>query len=109
VIRGSAAVFSAVNWGSSTLDPDHKYVLLYISNVPQGHYRPDRKVGKISAVRQEPYKKAEQEKFNNIPKKVLQNAMVQKMVERVHVIQDAEEAGQEERDAVGDRGGGCNV
>jgi hypothetical protein len=32
-----------------------------------------------------------------------------RMVERVNEIQDAEEADQEERDAVGDRGVGCNV
>jgi hypothetical protein len=35
-------------------------------------------------------KEAEQEKFNNIPEKVQQNGMVQRMVERVHEIQDAE-------------------
>ena len=54
-------------------------------------------------------KEAEQEKFNNIPKKVLQNGMVQRMVERVHEIQDAEEAEQGERDAVRGQGGGCSV
>jgi hypothetical protein len=35
-------------------------------------------------------KKAEREKFDKIPKKALQNGMVQRMVERVHEIQDAE-------------------
>jgi hypothetical protein len=35
--------------------------------------------------------------------------LVQRMVERVHEIQDAEDAEQGERDAVGDRGGGCSV
>ncbi len=54
-------------------------------------------------------KEAEQEKFNNIPKKVLQNGMVQRMVERVHKIQDAKEAEQGERDAVRGQGGGCSV
>jgi hypothetical protein len=36
-------------------------------------------------------KEAEQEKFNNIPEKVLQNGRDQSMVERVHEIQDAED------------------
>jgi hypothetical protein len=47
-------------------------------------------------------KVAEQDKFNNIPKKVLQNGMVQRMVEWVQEIQDAEKAEQGEHDAVGD-------
>jgi hypothetical protein len=36
-------------------------------------------------------KEAEQEKFDKIPKKALQNGMVQRMVERVHEIQDVEQ------------------
>jgi hypothetical protein len=39
-------------------------------------------------------KEAEQEKFDKIPKKVLRNGMVQRMVKRVHEIQDAEDAEQ---------------
>jgi hypothetical protein len=38
-------------------------------------------------------KGAEREKFNSIPGKVLQNGMVQRMVEMVHEIQDAEVLG----------------
>jgi hypothetical protein len=34
---------------------------------------------------------SELEKFDKIPKKVLQNGMVQSMLERVHEIQDAEQ------------------
>jgi hypothetical protein len=53
-------------------------------------------------VSKEERKEAEQEKFNDIPKMVLQNGMVQRMVERVPEIQDAEDAEREERDVVGD-------
>jgi DnaJ-domain-containing protein 1 len=40
-------------------------------------------------VSKEERKEAEQEKFDKIPKKVLQNGMVQRLVKRVHEIQDA--------------------
>jgi hypothetical protein len=39
-------------------------------------------------------KEAEQDKFDKIPKKVLRKGMVQRMVEWVHEIQDAEDAEQ---------------
>jgi hypothetical protein len=76
---------------------------------PQNWLLPKKRLEEGNRVSKEERKEAEQEKFNNIQKKVLQNGMVQRMVERVHEIQDAEEAEQEERDAVGDRGGGCSV
>jgi hypothetical protein len=70
---------------------------------------PKKRLEEGNGVSKEERKEAEQEKFNNIPKMVLENGMVQRMVERVHEIQDAEDAEREERDAVGDQGGGCNV
>jgi hypothetical protein len=70
---------------------------------------PKKRLEERNRVSKEERKEAEQEKCNNIPKKVLQNGVAQMMVERIHEIQDAAEAEQEERDAVRDRGGGCNV
>jgi hypothetical protein len=59
-------------------------------------------IEKGNGVSKEERKEAEREKVNDIPKMVLHNGMVQRMVERVHKIQDAEDAEREERDAVGD-------
>jgi hypothetical protein len=50
-----------------------------------------KKLEEGNRMSKEERKEAEQEKFNNIPEKVLQNDMVQRMVERVHEIQDAED------------------
>jgi hypothetical protein len=66
--------------------------------------KPKKILEEGKGVSKEERKEAEQEKFNNFPKKVLQNGMAQRMVERVHKIQDAEDAEQEERDAAGDQG-----
>jgi hypothetical protein len=44
-----------------------------------------------NGVSKEERKEAEQEKCDNIPKKALQNGLVQRMFERVHEIQDAEQ------------------
>jgi hypothetical protein len=46
-------------------------------------------------VSKEERKEGEQEKLNKFPKKVLQNGMVRRKVERVHEIQDAEVAEQD--------------
>jgi hypothetical protein len=66
---------------------------------------PKKRLEGGNGVSKEERKEAEQEKFNDIPKMVLQNGMVQRMVERVHEIQDAEDAEREKLDAVGDQGG----
>jgi hypothetical protein len=50
---------------------------------------PTKRVEEGNRVSKEERKEAEQEKFDKIPKKVLQNGMVQGMVERVHKNQDA--------------------
>jgi hypothetical protein len=51
---------------------------------------PKKRLEEGNRMSKEERKEAEQEKFYNIPGKVLQNSMVQRMVERVHEIQDAE-------------------
>jgi hypothetical protein len=51
---------------------------------------PKKRLEEGNRVSKEERKEAEQEKFDKIPKKALQNGMVQKMAERVHEIQDAE-------------------
>jgi hypothetical protein len=50
---------------------------------------PKKRLDKGIRVSKEVRKEAEQDYFDKIPKKVLQNGMVQKMVQRVHKIQDA--------------------
>jgi hypothetical protein len=50
--------------------------------------RCDKKISRESKERER--KEAEQDRFDKIPKLVLQNGMVQRMVERVYEIQDAE-------------------
>jgi hypothetical protein len=63
---------------------------------------PKKRLEEGNRVSKEERKEAEQEKLNDIPKMLLKNGMVQRMVERVHKIQDAEDAEQEERDVVRD-------
>jgi hypothetical protein len=55
---------------------------------------PKRRLEEGNRMSKEERKEAEQDKFDKIPKKVLRNGMVQRMVERVHEIQDAEDAEQ---------------
>jgi hypothetical protein len=52
---------------------------------------PRKRLEEGNRVSKEERKEAEHEKFDKIPKKALQNGMVQRMVERVHEIQDAEQ------------------
>jgi hypothetical protein len=61
---------------------------------------PKKRLEEGNRMIKEERKEAEQEKFNDIFKMVLQNGMVQRVVERVHKIQDAEDAEREERDVV---------
>jgi hypothetical protein len=51
---------------------------------------PKKRLEEMNRVSKEERKEAEQDNFDKIPKKVLHNGMVQRMVERVHEIQDAE-------------------
>jgi hypothetical protein len=55
---------------------------------------PKRRLEEGNRMSRDERKEAEQEKFDKISKKVLRNGMVQRMVERVHEIQDAEDAEQ---------------
>jgi hypothetical protein len=63
--------------------------LSYIKSKPR--LLPKKRLEEGNRVSKEERKETEQEKFNKIPKKAMQNGMVQRMVERVHEIQDAEQ------------------
>jgi hypothetical protein len=52
---------------------------------------PKKRLEEWNIVSKEERKEAEQDKFDKIPQKVLQNGMVQRMVKKVHKIQDAEQ------------------
>jgi hypothetical protein len=49
---------------------------------------PKKRLEEWNRVSKEERKKAEQNKFDKIPQMVLQNGMFQRMVKRVHEIQD---------------------
>jgi hypothetical protein len=82
-------------WAAEMTDMETRYKNLLSTEIAgvKASYKKESK---------EERKEAEQEKFNDIPKMFLQNGMVQRMVERVLEIEDAEDAEREERDIVQD-------